>query len=162
MKNFTPQQGPQTMAEPARLYLDDLKVGLRFSSPEYRVDEQQIIAFGKQFDPQPFHTDPVAAKDTFFRGLAASGWHTMAITMNLIVASVPLAGGVVGAGAELDWPSATRPGDVLRVESTIVDIKPSKSKPGRAVVFLESRTLNQNDEVRLRKVAKLLAFKKTA
>jgi acyl dehydratase len=144
----------------AKLYLDDLKVGLRFRSSEYPIDEQQIIAFASQFDPQPFHVDPIAAKAPFFEGLAASGWHTMAITMNLMVESVPFARGIVGAGAEVSWPSATRTADVLRVESTILEIRPSKSKPDRAIVLLEAVALNQHDEVRLRKVAKLLAFKR--
>jgi acyl dehydratase len=101
-----------------QLYLDDLHVGQRFTSGAHRLDEAQIKAFAVQFDPQPFHTDQQAAEHTFFQGLAASGWHTAAITMRLNVESgPPLAGGFVGAGGELSWPAPTRPGDVLHVES---------------------------------------------
>jgi acyl dehydratase len=130
-----------------RLYLDDLHVGQRFTSAAHTIDETQIKAFAAQFDPQPFHTDEKAAKSTFFNGLAASGWHTAAITMRLNVDSgPPLAGGVVGAGAELSWPTPTRPGDVLHVESEVVEITPSRSRPDRGTIVLLSRTMNQRGE----------------
>src|SRR5207237_3643531 len=104
-----------------QLYLDDLHVGQRFTSGAHRLDEAQIKAFAIQFDPQPFHTDKQAAEPKFFKGLAASGWHTAAITMRLNVESgPPLAGGFVGAGGELSWPAPTRPGDVLHVKSEVV------------------------------------------
>jgi acyl dehydratase len=131
-----------------RLYLDDLNVGQRFTSATHAIDEAQIKAFAVQFDPQPFHTDEKAAEHTFFNGLAASGWHTAAITMRLNVESgPPLAGGVVGAGAELSWPAPTRPGDVLHVESEVVEITPSRSRPDRGTIVLLSRTMNQRGEV---------------
>ena len=99
------------------LYLDDLHVGQRFTSDTHLIDEEQIKAFAKQFDPQPFHLDAEAAKGTLFEGLVASGWHTAAITMRLLVESgMPIAGGVIGAGGEIAWPKPTRPGAVLRVE----------------------------------------------
>jgi len=129
------------------LYLDDLYVGRRFTSPTHEVDEAQIVAFAREFDPQPFHTDPKAAEATVFRGLAASGWHTAAITMRLNVASVPIAGGILGLGGDLAWPHPVRPGDVLRVENEIVEVTPSKSKPDRGVVTLRSQTKNQRDEI---------------
>jgi acyl dehydratase len=101
-----------------QLYLDDLHVGQRFTSGARRLDEAQIKAFALQFDPQPFHTDKKAAERTFFKGLAASGWHTAAITMRLNVESgPPPAGGFVGAGGELSWPAPTRPGDVLQLRA---------------------------------------------
>ena len=104
-----------TKARSDRLYLDDLHVGQRFTSEAHRLDEAQIKAFATQFDPQPFHTDQQAAEHTFFKGLAASGWHTAAITMRLNVESgPPLAGGFVGAGGELSWPAPARPGDIDR------------------------------------------------
>src|SRR5215813_10724432 len=91
-----------------RLYLEDLKVGQRFRSMSHALDEAQIKAFAAQFDPQPFHLDHEAAKGTLFAGLAASGWHTAAITMRLLVESgLPLAGGIVGAGGEINWPKPT-------------------------------------------------------
>lgn len=130
------------------LYLEDLSVGDRFQSGEHTLDVAQIKAFALQFDPQPFHTDEEAAKNTFFGGLAASGWHTAALTMKLLVESgVPLADGIIGSGGELQWPKPTRPGDVLHVVSEVVDITPSRSKPGRAMVTMRCQTLNQRGEV---------------
>lgn len=148
------------IAQSKRLYLDDLVIGDTFESREQVIDEAQIIAFASQFDPQPFHTDPGAARDSFFQGLAASGWHTMGITMRLIVESVPLAGGIIGAGAEVSWPRPTRPGDVLRVRSEIIQITPSRSRPDRAIVLTRSLTLARDDEVRQDFTAKLLAFRR--
>ncbi|WP_018633750.1 MaoC family dehydratase [Neomegalonema perideroedes] len=144
----------------AQLYLDDLAVGQEYLSGEHPLDAGQIIAFAREFDPQPFHTDPEAAKETFFQGLAASGWHTMAITMKLLVASIPLAQGVIGAGGSVSWPRPTRPGDVLRVKSTILGITPSRSRPERASVETRSLTLNQADEVLQDFTARLVVFKK--
>jgi acyl dehydratase len=130
------------------LYLEDLSVGDRFQSGEHTLDEAQIKAFALQFDPQPFHTNEEAAKNTFFGGLAASGWHTAALTMKLLVESgIPLAEGIIGSGGELQWPKPTRPGDVLHVVSEVLDITPSRSKPGRAMVTMRCRTLNQRGEV---------------
>jgi acyl dehydratase len=131
-----------------RLYLDDLHVGQRFTSANHTIDETQIKAFAAQFDPQPFHTDEKAASGTFFKGLAASGWHTAAITMRLNVESgLPLAGGIIGAGGEINWPAPTRPGDTLHVESEVVEITPSRSKPNRGIAAIVSRTINQRGEV---------------
>ncbi len=130
------------------LYLDDLKVGQRFTSKTLTIDEAQIRAFAAEFDPQPFHLDDHAARATLFGGLAASGWHTAAITMRLQVdGGLPIAGGLVGAGGEIAWPQPTRPGDVLRVESEIVEIKPSRSRPDRGMVTVRSETRNQRDEI---------------
>jgi|SRR5690554_1883212 len=141
------------------LYLEDLSIGQEFLSKEHPLDAEQIIAFANEYDPQPFHTDPEAAKETFFQGLAASGWHTMAITMKLLVQSVPLARGVIGAGGTISWSRPTRPGDVLRVKSRIVDITPSRSRPDRAIVQVHSVTVNEADEVLQDLTANLLAFR---
>jgi len=131
-----------------RLYLDDLHVGQRFASATHAVDADQITAYARQFDPQPFHLDEEAAKTTLFGGLAASGWHTMAMTMRLLVdAGLPLAGGIIGAGAEIAWPQPTRPGDMLHVVSEIQEITPSRSRPDRGMVRVRSETRNQRDEV---------------
>ena len=111
------------------LYLDDLHVGQRFNSGSHAVDEAQIKAFASQFDPQPFHLDDAAAKGTLFAGLAASGWHTAAITMRLLVdGGAPIAGGIIGAGGEVSWPKPTRPGDILHVESEVMEVTPSRSR----------------------------------
>ena len=144
------------------LFLEDLAVGQTFESREHVLDAEQIIAFARQFDPQPFHLDDAAARETFFGGLAASGWHTAALTMRLVVESVPLANGVIGGGGELLWPSPTRAGDVLRVLTVIEEIVPSRSKPGRAAVRAHCRTLNQHDEVKQDFRPKLLAWSRAA
>jgi acyl dehydratase len=143
------------------LYLDDLEVGQRFTSRTHRVDEAQIKAFASQFDPQPFHLDENAAKDSLFSGLVASGWHTSAMTMRLLVEGLPLAGGVIGAGVELSWPQPTRPGDILRVESEVLEIIPSRSRPDRGVVVTRIVTRNQRDEVVQILVAKLIVPRRT-
>lgn len=130
----------------ARLYLDDLTVGQRFASAERVLDKAQITAFAAAFDPQPFHLDEAAAKGTLFGGLAASGWHTAAVTMKLLVESLPIAGGIIGAGGEIAWPRPVRPDDVLRVETEVIDIARSKSRPDRGSVTLRSETRNQRGE----------------
>ncbi|MDY0870374.1 MaoC family dehydratase [Dongia rigui] len=130
------------------LYLEDLVVGQKFTSPMHALDAAQIKAFASQFDPQPFHTDEAAAKATFFGGLAASGWHTAAITMKLLASTKPgIAGGLIGAGGEIAWPQPTRPDDVLQVTSEILEVKPSRSKPERGMAVMRSETKNQRGEV---------------
>ncbi|WP_038207601.1 MaoC family dehydratase [Xenophilus azovorans] len=152
-----------TAARPDTLYLEDLKVGDRFTSPEHALDAAQIVAFARQFDPQPFHLDDEAAQATFFRGLAASGWHTAALTMRLLATGgLPLADGVIGSGGELAWPQPTRPGDVLRVETEVLEIVPSRSKPGRALVRVRCETRNQRGEVLQRFSPRLVVFSRTA
>jgi acyl dehydratase len=140
------------MAEPddrdRRLYLEDFHVGQRFTSATHVMDAEEIKAFARQFDPQPFHLDEAAAKETFFGGLVASGWHTAAVTMRLQVESgLPIAGGMIGIGGEMSWPRPTRPGDILRVVSEILEVTPSRSRPDRGTVRVRSETRNQSDEV---------------
>ena len=148
---------------PGRLFLDDLFVGQRFTSGTHTIDEAQIKAFAMQFDPQPFHIDEAKAKDTLFGGLAASGWHTAAITMRLNVETgLPFAGGLIGAGGELNWPAPTRPGDTLHVESEVVEIIPSRSKPDRGIAVVLSSTINQHGEVVQSLKAKLVLQRKAA
>jgi acyl dehydratase len=148
---------------PELLYLDDLHVGQRFVSGTHLIDEEQIKAFARQFDPQPFHLDAEAARQTFFAGLAASGWHTAAITMRLLVESgLSIAGGIIGAGGEINWPRPTRPGDLLHVESEILELKPSRSRPDRGMATLRSETRNQQGEVVQTLVAKLVAPRRTS
>jgi acyl dehydratase len=131
-----------------RLYLEDFVVGQIFRSARLRVEEAEIKSFAAQFDPQPFHLDAAAAKTTLFGGLAASGWHTAALTMRLLVdGGAPVAGGIIGAGTdELRWPRPVRPGDELRVESEVLDIRPSRSRPQQGLVKMRTTTFNQNDE----------------
>lgn len=147
------------MQEP--LYLDDLSVGQRFTSGTHQLDSDHIKRFAAEYDPQPFHLDESAAADTFFRGLAASGWQVMAVTMRLLVqGGLPVANGIIGAGAELAWPKPTRPGDTLQATSEITDIRPSKSKPGRAIVTVKTETRNQQGDVLLALTVKILAFRR--
>ena len=141
------------------LYLEDLSEGMSFESGTYPpLSATQIAEFASDFDPQPFHLDPLAARSTFFGGLAASGWHTAAITMRLMVQSVPVVGGLIGAGADVSWPTAVRPGDVLRVVLTIESVRRSVSKPDRGFATALVETFNQNDEVVQRSRVKMLAF----
>jgi acyl dehydratase len=138
-------------------------VGQRFTSAEYRVEEDRIKAFAAEFDPQPFHLDGTAARASIFGGLAASGWHTAAIIMRLLVTGgVPFAAGVIGLGGEIAWPRPTRAGDVLRVESEIVEILPSRSKPNQAIVKVRSTTLNQHGEPVQVFTGKILSFRRAA
>ena len=144
------------------LYLEDFAVGQRFTSATHAIDADQIKAFAAQFDPQPFHTDEVAAKDSFFHGLAASGWHTAAITMSLLVQSgMPIAGGLIGAGAEILWPRPVRPGDVLQVESEVLAVTPSRSRPERGTITLKSETKNQKGEMVQVLTSKMLVWRRS-
>jgi acyl dehydratase len=158
--NMTGDNRMQTDVQSKCLYLDDVQVGDRFISAEHSMDADQIMAFAKVYDPQPFHLSDAAARATMFKGLAASGWHTASITMKLLVGSMPLADGIIGAGGQISWPSPTRPDDILHTESTVTDIKPSRSKPDQAIVTVETITLNQDSEVRQQLVAKLILFKR--
>lgn len=131
-----------------QLYLEDFAAGQTFQSGRLVIDSEQIKAFAGEFDPQPFHLDEEAASNTIFRGLAASGWHTAALTMKLAVESnMKPAGGIVGAGfEEFRWPLPVRPGDELRVETEILNVRPSKSRPDQGLVKIRMTTLNQNDQ----------------
>ena len=151
----------QAHQDGARLYLDDLQVGQRFTSGTYLIDEARIKEFAAEFDPQPFHLDESAAEAGVFKGLAASGWHTAAVSMRLLVTGgLPLANGIVGLGGEIAWPRPTRPGDILRVESEIVGITPSRSKPDQGIVTVRGTTLNQHGEAVYILTAKLLVPKR--
>jgi acyl dehydratase len=143
------------------LYLEDLHVGQRFRSGTHVIEETKIKDFAAEFDPQPFHLDEAAAQASVFKGLAASGWHTAAIAMRLLVTGgLPLANGIIGLGGEIAWPRPTRPGDSLHVDSEILDITPSRSKPNQAVISVRSTMLNQKDEPVYVLNAKLLVFKR--
>ena len=122
------------------LYLEDLPAGRRFASGSATVGEHEIEAFARAFDPQSFHLDEEAARSSFFGGLAASGWHTAAVTMKLLVDAIPLAGGIVGLGGEIAWPAPVRPGDVLHVDAEVVEATPSRSRSDRGTVVLRSET----------------------
>ena len=129
-------------------YLEDFTPGQKFGSGRLKVDAERIKRFAAEFDPQPFHLDEASAKATFFRGLAASGWHTAAMTMKLLVESeLKPAGGIVGAGFdEFKWPRPVRPGDELHLEIEVLETRPSKSRPDQGLIKVRTTTLNQNGE----------------
>ena len=129
-------------------YLEDFEAGQKFGSGRLRVEPQRIKSFAAEFDPQPFHLDENSARDTLFKGLAASGWHTAAVTMRLLVdGELKPAGGILGAGfEEMRWPRPVRPGDELHVDAEVLEVRPSKSRPDQGVIKVRTTTLNQNEE----------------
>jgi acyl dehydratase len=140
------------------LYFEDFKIGQKFTSGTCIVDEKSIQEFGAQFDPQPFHTNIELAKDSFFKGLVASGWHTAGIAMRLLVESnLKPAGGLIGAGIEqLKWPLPTYPGDELSLDIEVVDIRRSSSNPNNGILKVMVLTKNQNGETVMSYIAALL------
>ncbi|MEN3980293.1 MaoC family dehydratase [Acinetobacter sp. CWB-B33] len=143
------------------LYLEDIKVGDRFISREYEMTLEEIKQFAQAYDPQVFHLDEDQAKDhPIFQGLAASGWHTAAVTMRLWTECFPVANGLVGSESSLRWPRPTRPGDLLHVEVEITAIAPSKSKTDRAIVTYVTQALNQHGDVLFISTTKIIVFKK--
>jgi acyl dehydratase len=130
-------------------YFEDYAVGQKFGSGTVTVTAERIKSFAREFDPQPFHTDEEAARHTFFGGLVASGWHTAAMSMRLFVESdITPEGGSIGAGgSDLSWPRPTRPGDTLRIESEVLELRPSKSRPGIGIMRVKLLTYNQANEI---------------
>ena len=131
---------------PPRLYLEDLHVGQTFTTGSITVTTEAIKAFAREYDPQPFHLDEAAAQASLFGGLAASGWHTAALSMRLLVDGLPIAGGLIGVGGETTWPRPTRPGDTLTVHIEVLEITPSRSRPDRGMVRTRNETRNQHGE----------------
>lgn len=150
----------KTATPQALIYLEDLVPGQKFVSRGHMVTADDIKAFASLYDPQVFHLDEEGAKATFFGGLAASGWHTAAISMRLLVDSMPFAGGVIGAGGQLTWPKPTRPGDTLHIETEVLEVTPSKSRPDRGTALVRNTTRNQNGESVQVFTVTVLAFKK--
>jgi acyl dehydratase len=129
------------------LYFEDLAVGQKFTTATRRVEAEEIVEFAAKYDPQPFHLDAEAAKASLFGGLAASGWHSAAMMMRLIVDSeFRPAGGIVGGGGELTWLKPVRPGDTLRVESEIIELRESRSRPRQGLVKVRLTMFNQHGE----------------
>jgi acyl dehydratase len=146
-----------------KLHFEDYAVGQTFGSGRLKVDADQIKAFAAAFDPQPFHLDEETAKGTFFKGLAASGWHTAALTMRLLAES-PIKPdiGIIGAGGEISWPKPVRPGDELRLESEILEVRPSQSRPDRGMIKVRTTTLNQNGDAVQILIANLIVTRRGA
>jgi acyl dehydratase len=145
------------------LFFEDFAVGQIYRTGSLKVDADAIKTFAKSFDPQPFHLDEATAAKTFFQGLAASGWHTAALTMRLLVSEgAPIAGGIIGAGMdELRWPRPVRPGDALHLESEVLEVRASRSRPQQGLVKMRTTTLNQNNEAVQIVVANLVVPRRT-
>ena len=127
---------------------EDFPVGTRLMSANHPITADAIVDFGKHFDPQLFHLDAKSAEQTLFRGLAASGWHTAAVSMRLFVDTMNVGGGIIGMGVdELRWPNAVRPGDELRLEVEIIEARRSKSRPAYGIIRIRNVTKNQRDEI---------------
>jgi acyl dehydratase len=127
-------------------YLDDLKPGDAFESPRHTITQDAIIAFAREYDPQPFHTDPAAARAMFFGTLIASGWHTAALTMRMLTETqMDIAHGLIGAGVEdLRWPASMRPDDTIHVRVDVLEVRASKSRPEIGIVRARVRTLRDD------------------
>jgi acyl dehydratase len=152
----------ENIAPSVKLYIEDLHVGQRFRTGTHRMTVAEIKTFAANYDPQPFHLDEEAAAHSLFGELVASGWHTASVTMRLIVESgLPRAGGVIGVSGELTWPRPTRPDDILQVESEIVELTPSKSRPDRGTARIRSITRNQGGEVVQDFTAKLIVRRRS-
>lgn len=142
------------------LWLGEFEIGDTYISDTYQVTEEEIVEFAHKYDPQYFHMDSEKAKESFFKGLASSGWMTAGITMKLQVESHPFGFDLVGIEVDLEWPSPTRPGDILQIETTISDITISRSKPNQGIIQIETVTTNQEGEVRMVMQNKILGFKR--
>ncbi|OAI30500.1 dehydratase [Methylosinus sp. R-45379] len=147
---------------PEPLYLEDLFVDQRFRGGPVEVTTEEIKAFAAKFDPQPFHLDETAAKDSLFGGLVASGWHTASLTMRLLTQCASFSGGLIGVGGKVEWLRPVLPGDLLSVEATILRILPSKSRDDRGMVKMRVVTSNQRGETVQLLDANVLAFRRPA
>ena len=142
-------------------YFEDVKAGDRFKSQTYRVSEEQIISFAREFDPQPFHLDRAIAERSMFGQLFASGWHTAAISMRLFVQALNFAEGAIGLGVdEMRWPTAVKPNDILLVETEILDVRESRSKPKHGIIRIRNVTTNQRGEVAQTMMASALVLRR--
>ena len=141
------------------LYFEDFHIGQKFNSiSSHTVTAEEIKTFGQKYDPQPFHLDEAAGEASFFHGLAASGWLTAAIVMRLRVLSIPVSGGMIGAGVdEMRWTEPVRPGDTLRTEIQVVGVRISRSRPDYGVVTTTTHCYNQNNKIVLRATVNFLA-----
>ena len=141
-----------------KIYLNDLTIGTTWTSREHTLTEADIIEFAQQYDPQPFHTDPERAKDSFFGTLVASGWQTACLTMRLMVKTIPIATGLIGASGSVKWGRPTYPNDRIHVVAKVVDIKRSTSKPNQGIVTVQIDTINQDGEFAQQFTCNMLAF----
>jgi len=153
---------PATTTANNLLYFEDIHIGQQFITDGYSVDAEHIKNFAKQFDPQPFHLDEQLARQTIFKGLVASGWHTAAISMKLIVESIGVrfAGGIIGKQCQISWPSPTYPNDSLHVECEVESIESAINRPHWGIVKLRCHTFNQNKQIVQILVAEIIIHRK--
>lgn len=148
---------------PQVLYLDDFAVGRKFVTREVTLTLEGCKEFAAEFDPQPFHLDEAAGRQSVFGRLAASGWYTASLSMRLMVDSeIRPASGLIGLGGEVKWPKATYPGDTLHVECEVLEVRVSESKPDRGIVTMRNQTLNQRGEPVQVAVVKMLVPRRPA
>ncbi len=138
---------------------DDFSVGQVLHSPRgITIDRARLIAFGEEFDPQPAHLSEELAAKSQFGELVASGWHTGCVSMRLHTETYRIADGGLGAGIEkMNWLRPVKPGDVLRVEITVLTLRPSRSRPDRGLITFHTRTINQNNEAVMEMTSNVLA-----
>jgi acyl dehydratase len=136
-------------------YFEDYVPGLEVDCGSVSISEAEIIAFAKEYDPQPFHVDPVGAAEGPYGGLIASGWHTISLTMRQLVEHWVSPESSLGAAGvdEIRWPRPVRPGDTLHVRAAVLEARRSKSKPDRGIIRSLAEVTNQNGETVLRLVA---------
>ncbi len=146
------------------LYLEDLSVGQKFRSASYEMTQEELIHFARVNDPQFFHVDPEAAKESVFGGLIGCGWQTAALAVRLMLESAPapFAGGVVGSEVHMSWKLPVRPGDRLRVEAEITKITTSRSRKDRGFVDFHIDTFNQDDQLVQRMQTTIVVFRDPA
>jgi acyl dehydratase len=163
MTDAAPHRVRSEVKAPSHLYLEDFAFGQVYGAGPIPVSADAIKAYARQFDPQPFHTDEELARSTFFQGLVASGWHTASLTMSLVVQALPIAGGVIGGGVdELRWPKPLRPGDELRLEGEIAEVRPSRTKPNQGLVRVRTTTLNREGQAVQTMIANLVVPRRPA
>ena len=145
-------------------FLEDFAPGAVFTSPARTVSLDEIVAFARDFDPQPFHLDAAAASSSFFGRLIGSGWHTAALTMRLLTeASLDISGGIIGAGMDdLRWPSALLPGDTIHLRAEVLDVRASRSRPAIGIVRVEMRTLRADGSAVQTMIASLVVPRRLA
>jgi acyl dehydratase len=137
------------MTDKGGLYFEDMPVGRVLHAPRaIGVERDRMIAFARDYDPQPAHLSEAQAAASQFGQLCASGWYTGSLTMRLVTETLVIAQGGMGLGVDaLRWPRPVLPGDTLRVSIEVLAARPSRSQPGRGLVTTRTVTVNQHDQV---------------
>ena len=135
-------------AKSFKYWFEDFSVGMTVEIPGPVLTRESIMEFARRYDPQPFHVDEEAAKQSTYGGLIASGWHTVSLAMRMICDAYLLDAASLGSPGvnEVRWLKPVRPGDAIRLRMTVLEAKPSTSKPDRGTVLHRWDVLNQNGE----------------